>query len=292
MRISDLSIINLFVIILKSKKSMKTFQLNDGNEIPALGFGTWKLTGDKCTEAVKNALEIGYRHIDTADMYGNHSEVNKGIKESGIAREEIFLTTKIPPHDLSPDSVKNNCKHYLQELGVEYIDLFLIHWPNNKYPIGETLKAMEELKKEGLIISFGVSNFTIHHLRDAQEAGFEVVNNQVEMHVGFAQKELREYCNSNKIIMTAYSPLARGEGLDNNILVEIAKAHNATPAQIALAWINASGVVAIPKSADKARIKENFESQNITLSKEEIEKIDSIPEGGRMVAAGWNEFDY
>lgn len=271
---------------------MKTFKLRDGNEIPALGFGTWKLNGEDCIEAVKNAIQIGFRHIDTAEMYGNHREVAKGIKNSGIKREELFITTKIPPHELSYNFIIENCQNYLQELEIEYIDLLLIHWPNKKYPIGESLSALNKLKMDGKIKSLGVSNFTIHHLEDAKETVVEVVNNQVEMHIEFNQKELREYCLKNQIVLTAYSPLGRGSNLNNPVLVEIAKTHNSTPAQIALSWINSKGVIAIPKSLHIERIKENFESQNLVLSEEDIAKIDAIPQKERTVAASWNEFSY
>lgn len=271
---------------------MKTFTLKDGNQIPALGFGTWKLTGENCVNAVKSALNTGYRHIDTADMYGNHKEVGSAIAASSVKREEIFLTTKVPPFDLSYNTVIESCHRYLEELGVEYLDLLLIHWPNKKYPIGETLSAMHKLKLDGKIKSIGVSNFTIHHLEDIKSTIVEVVNNQIEMHVKFAQKELREYSQKESIILTAYSPLGRGEDLTNPELVKIAQEYKATPAQIALAWIMSKGVVAIPKSAQEARIKENFESQNIELSQETIKIIDSIPQGERLVEADWNEFDY
>ena len=271
---------------------MKTFKLKDGNEIPFIGFGTWRLNGDECIKAVKYAIEAGYRHIDTAELYGNHKEVGLAIKSSGVKREDLFITTKIPPHDLSYNSVIESCYRYLKELEIEYIDLLLIHWPNKKYPIGETLSGMQKLKSDGKIRSIGVSNFTIHHLEDTKETIVEVVNNQVEMHIEFNQKELREYCKNKGIIITAYSPLGRGNNLDNPVLIEISKIHNATPSQVALSWINSKEVIAIPKSSKPARIKENFDSQNIKLSDEEIAKIDAIPQKDRTVVASWNEFSY
>ena len=271
---------------------VKKLKLPDGNEIPILGFGTWKLTGQTCVNAVTQALSVGFRHIDTADMYGNHNEVGRGIKESWVDRSEIFLTTKIPANDLLPDNVLSDGNRYLKELGVDYIDLLLIHWPNRKFEIAETLKAMMQLVKGEKVKSIGVSNFTEHHMEDIKAAGLKFSVNQVELHPTFNQFDLQKYCNENGIVLTAYSPLGKGDDINNHTIIEAAKKHNTTPSQVILSWIMSRGIVAIPKSATLSRIEDNFKSLELKLDSEDIEKINQIPQGNRMVEAGWSDFNY
>src|SRR3989344_2295650 len=188
----------------------KTFALKAGVAMPTLGFGTSRLTGMVGVGAVKTALEVGYRHLDTADSYGNHEAVAEGIKSSGVPREEIFLTTKIDGDDHAYKDVLSATERYLEELNTDYIDLLLIHGPNRAVPVGETLKGMQELKEAGKIRAIGVSNFTRHHLEDTFQTGVEVSVNQVETHPAFNQKDLREFCAEHGIIITAYAPLGRG----------------------------------------------------------------------------------
>lgn len=271
---------------------MKTLPLKDGGSIPAIGFGTWKLEGFSCTDSVAEAIRIGYRHIDTADSYGNHDEVGQGIIKSAVPREEIFLTSKVWWDKLSGENVKKSVGRFLEELRTDYLDLLLIHWPNRSVPINETLNAMQEIKQLGKIRSLGVSNFTINHLKKTNETNIHPVVNQVEMHVSFNQKEMRDFCNEEKIIVTAYSPLGRGSDIENDMLKYMADKYKKTPAQIALAWIMSKGVVPIPKSSHPERIKENFESINIELTDEDIKKIDDLPQNERQVSPAWNEFEY
>ncbi|MDQ3099096.1 MAG: aldo/keto reductase [bacterium] len=272
---------------------MKSLPLNQLTSIPVLGFGTWQITGDECVKSVKKALEVGYRHIDTANAYGNHAQVAQGIKESGVAREEIFITTKVFYHDLHQEAVLKKCDQFLQELETEYLDLLLIHWPNKNVELAETLNAMNELKKRGKIKAIGVSNFTQRHLEDAKATGIEVTNNQVELHPSLNQNDLKEYCGTNNIVLTAYSPLGRGEDLELDIIKELALKYNATPSQVILNWIMTKNIVAIPKSVNEDRIKENFESLNWEMTAEDVTHIDAnVPQGERILVPEWAEFDY
>lgn len=272
---------------------MKSLPLNKNVSIPILGFGTWQITGNSCVTAVKTALEVGYRHLDTADAYGNHQQVAQGIKESGVPREDIFITSKVFYHDLHRNSVLQKCDQFLQELQTEYLDLLLIHWPNKNVELSETLSAMNELKQQGKIKAIGVSNFTQNHLEEAKATGIEVTNNQVELHPSVNQKDFKEYCDSNKIVLTAYSPLGRGEDIELDIIQELAEKYQASPSQVILNWIMAKNIVAIPKSSNDQRIKENFESTSWEMAPEDVTKIDrTVPQKERLIVPEWAEFDY
>lgn len=271
---------------------MKSLMLNSQASIPVLGFGTWQLVGDTGVKAVAKALEVGYRHIDTADRYGNHKEITQAIRQSLVKREDLFITTKIPQTLLSRENIFLSVDRYLQELNTNYIDLLLIHWPNKNIPIVETLGAMEELKKQGKVKAIGVSNFTIHHLKDAKATGVEVTNNQVELHPTFNQKELREYCQANNIVVTAYSPLGRGQDIGLPLFKDLAKKYNASPAQVILNWILNLGCVAIPKSEYPDQIEDNFKTLNWTLDKDDIELINQLPQAERIVNPPHAEFGY
>lgn len=259
--------------------------------IPALGFGTWQLTGAECVEGVAKAIEVGYRHIDTADAYGNHEQVAEGIKNSGIARKDLFLTTKVWNDKHLRGDVIASAERFLKELETDYIDLLLIHWPIRAVPVEETLKAMEELKQKGIVRAIGVSNFTEHHIDDALASGVEVVNNQVEIRPQWSQKKLREYCASKNISITAYSSL-RGGDPDVRLIVALAEAYEKTPAQIILNWVLSRGMIAIPKSSNAGRIKENFESGGFEMSEEDLMKIDGLPQTGRANLPSFADFDY
>lgn len=271
---------------------MKNIKFNNGETIPALGFGTWKLEGESAYNATLKALEIGYRHIDTADKYGNHKEVGQAILDSGVSRKEIFLTTKVWYSELSPEKLNASVTRFLEELQTDYIDLLLIHWPNKGESLEKSLKTMAQLKAEGIIKNIGVSNFTIHHLKDCLESGVEVVNNQVELHPTFGQFELVAFAKENGIVITAYSPLGRGADLELPVLKEIAHKHNKSVPQVILNWIVARGIVAIPKGTSEDHIKENFEALDFELSAEDIREISDLDKGERLVDNGWSEFDY
>lgn len=271
---------------------MKTITLNEHTHIPVLGFGTWQIQGKACEDAVREALTIGYRHIDTADAYGNHREVAKGIAASGVPREELFITTKVWNDAHREADAYASGLRFLEELEIPYIDLLLIHWPNKEVPIAETLRGMDKLKQEGKIRAIGVSNFTIHHLQDALATGIAITNNQVEVHPQFNQKELREYCASKSISITAYSPLARGTAVQIPLIKELAEKYSKTPSQIILNWVITRGMITIPKSTTPSRIKENFESLDFQIEEADLSAIDTLPQGDRLGNPSFNEFDY
>lgn len=271
---------------------MKTIKLNDQTNIPVLGFGTWRLQGNECQKSVEKALEIGYRHIDTADAYDNHQDVAKAIQSSMLKREELFVTTKVWRDSLAHDDVIDGAKRFLDELKIDYIDLLLVHWPNRDVPVEETLAAMEELKKSKLIKTFGVSNFTIHHLQDALHAGYKLSCNQVEFHPSLNQKELKKFCHENGIVITCYSTNAFGADLKIPEIVDIAQKYNKLPYQVILNWIISNNMVAIPRSSNAEHIQSNFESLSFELSLEDIEKINNLGGNNRVVNPSFAEFGY
>ncbi|SFT14468.1 aldo/keto reductase [Sphingobacterium wenxiniae] len=267
---------------------MKEIVLNDGNKIPIVGFGTYKSTEQEGVQSVKNALAAGYRMIDTAAIYGNEEDVGKGIKESGIDRKEIFVTTKLWRENLGYEQAKKAFEISLKKLGLNYVDLYLIHWPANaknytdwQKANADSWRAMEELQAEGKIKSIGVSNFWQEHL----EALFQTANiipavNQIEFHPGYWQPELTAFCKQNGIAVESWSPLARGKVFGNEVLVAIAKKHNKSVSQVCLRWVIQHEAIVIPKSTTLERIEENINIFDFELSKDEIQQIDKLPEIG------------
>jgi 2,5-diketo-D-gluconate reductase B len=253
-------------------------ELKGGNKIPVLGLGTWQLTGKKCIDIVKKAIELGYRHIDTAEVYGNQSEIGKAIKY--VHRSEIFLTSKIWTNHLHYDDVIEACNRTLEELSTNYLDLYLIHWPSMEVPFEETFRALEELVADGKVKSVGVSNFTINHLKEALKvAKNQITVDQVEFHPYLYQKGLLEFCNKNGIVITAYSPLGRGGILRDEKIRKIADKYNKTSAQVCLRWCLQNGVVVIPKSGSEGHLKENLDIFDWNISKEDMKRIDSLDKG-------------
>lgn len=269
----------------------KNISLANGFSIPSLGFGTWQLLGDDCVRGVEYALRGGYGAIDTADAYGNHAQVAQGIKNAGVKRENFFLTTKVWNNKHAHDDVLKSGERFLQELGIEYIDLLLIHFPVRDVAVGETLKAMQELKGRGITRAIGVSNFSMRHIDDALASGVEIVNNQIEVRPQFNQKELREYCAAKNISVTAYSSL-RGGDTEVPLIGELAQKYNKTPAQIILNWVVSRDMVAIPKSSKPERIKENLESVDFEISAEDLAQIDSLPQTERTNDLSFGNTDY
>ncbi len=267
---------------------MKEIILNDGNKIPIVGFGTYKSTDQEGIQSVMYALANGYRLIDTAAKYENEEAVGKGIKASGLSRNEIVVTTKLWRENLGYEQTKSAFEESLNKLGLNYIDLYLIHWPANarnyknwQQTNAETWLAMEELQAEGKIKSIGVSNFWQKHL----EALFQTVKvipaiNQIEFHPGYWQPELTEYCKKQGIIVESWSPLARGKVFGNEVLERIAKKHNKSVSQICLRWVIQHDVIVIPKSTTPKRIKENINLFDFELSEEEMKEINGLPEMG------------
>lgn len=271
---------------------MKTLPLNDRVAIPILGFGTFELSGRQGEDAVKAALDVGYRHIDTADAYGNQRVLGKVLQESSVPRDELFLTSKVFHGDLKPHRVKAVARKCLAELQTSYLDLFLVHWPNRAVPIAETLGAFQELQSEGLIRAIGVSNFTVRHLKEAMATGVPITVNQVEFHPSLNQKALKAFCDEHNIVITAYSPLAQGQDLKLPLVKEIAEKYGKTPAQIVLAWLLAKGMVAIPRSANPEHIRENFGSLAVTLTSEDMTTLDGLNTNNRIINPSLAEFDY
>ncbi len=272
---------------------MKRLSLNNESQIPILGFGTWQLHGDTCVRSTEYALSTGYRHIDTAEAYDNQVEVGRAIRNSGLKRSDIFLTTKVWMTNLAREKVKESCQRSLDELEVDYIDLLLIHWPNRSIPVEETLEAMNELKEEGLIKAIGVSNFTINHLKDALKTGVEVANNQIEYHPSLNQEELREFCQENNITVTAYSPIAQGRDLSIKTIRDLSLKYDKSGSQIILNWLRQKNIIAIPRSSNLNHIKDNFESLVWNLEEDEVELIDRIDKrNNRIVNPLFGDFNY
>src|SRR6056297_153512 len=209
------------------------------NGMPVLGLGTWENDDPaQCTESVANALDAGYRHVDTAQIYGNEAAVGEGIAESDVDRDDIFLASKVWIDELAPEDVASSTRESLDKLGVDAVDLMYVHWPAGEYEPAETLPAFAELRDDGLIERIGVSNFEPHHLDAATDAlGEAPFANQVEIHPLLRQEELREYADANDVELVAYSPLARGEILDDPAIVDIAEKHGVSAAQVSLAWL-------------------------------------------------------
>ncbi len=259
--------------------------------MPILGFGTWQLAGEICRDAVKKALEVGYNHIDTAEMYANEEEVGRAISESQIPRNEIFLTSKVWHANLRKDDVFRSFETSLRKLKTDYLDLYLIHWPNREIPVSETLSAMKELKDRGQVKALGVANFTIGHLEEALKTGVEITNNQVEFHPTLNQKELKEFCDKNRITMTAYSPLGRGAELKNPAVLEIAEKHGRSPAQVLINWLLGQNISAIPRSKDPEHIEDNFRALEWELDSEDVARLDAVGGYDRVVNPPHAEFD-
>jgi len=258
-------------------------------KIPLLGLGTWDLLGSKCKKTTRLALEIGYRHIDTASIYENEMEVAEGIE--GFPREELFLTTKLWNDIDRPEKVEKACDLSLQRLRTSYVDLYLLHWPNKETFI-DLLGAMEQLKRKGKVKEIGISNAAIHHLEDSLRAKIPVAMNQVEFHPFLYQKELLDFCIGHKIGITAYCPLARTAVFKNKVLQEVGKKHEKTAGQAALRWLYQKGIVVIPKASSKKHLSENYEIFDFNLSDEEMAAIDALNENRRIIAPKRNEFSY
>jgi len=251
----------------------------EGDHVPALGFGTWQITGSECRHAVLDALEIGYRHIDTARIYGNEEEVGSAIASSGIPREQIFLTTKIWWRDLAYRDARVSALESLHRLGTDFVDLLLIHWPNPEIPLEEPLRALVELKDEGRARHIGVSNFDAA-LLTAALARAPVACIQAEYHPLTRQDDLLEIARRRGLLFTAYSPLARGQVRRDPLLKRIGERHGKSAGQVALRWLlQQERVAAIPKAARSEHRRENFAVFDFELSADEMEAITTLSHG-------------
>ncbi len=258
-----------------------------GVTIPKLGLGTWQITGSDCVVAVRDALELGYDHVDTARAYGNEPQVGQGLHDSGRNRDEIFLTTKLWYAQLSAIEVHDQVEQSLRDLRTEYIDLLLIHWPNPRVPIAETLGAMAEAQEAGRVRHLGVSNFPSPLLREALDHA-PLICDQVEYHPYLGQPQVLELARERDLMVTAYSPLARGAALQDPILREIGEAHGKNPAQVVLRWLlDQPNVAAIPKASSREHIAANIDIFDFELADEERGRIAGLQRGRRTADPSW-----
>lgn len=274
--------------VLRNIEKMKKIKLHNDVEIPAVGFGTYKLQeGAECFNAVKYALEHDYRHIDTAAVYENEKSVGDAIHQSGIDRGELFITTKVWNTDRGYDKTLNAFDASLERLGLDYLDLYLIHWPANTKHYqdpealnADTWRALETLYKEGKVRAIGVSNFLVWHLEDLfRHTAIIPMVNQIEYHPGYTQQATVDFCRQHNIIVEAWSPLGRGRVLDEPLLINLAQKYGTSPGAICLQFALQQGICVLPKSASPQRIIEN-NSIHFELSKEDLEAINNLPETG------------
>ncbi|BCI52160.1 oxidoreductase [Mycolicibacterium litorale] len=267
--------------------NVPTITLNDGAQIPQLGFGVYQIKPDETADAVKTALDIGYRHIDTAEMYRNERGVGQGIRDAGIDRSEVFITSKLNNGFHRPDDARRAFDTTLSELGFDgddgYVDLFLIHWPLPTLYDGDfvsTWQTLEEFKKDGRARSIGVSNFQVDHLeRLARETDTVPAVNQIEVHPYFTNEAVRAYGKEHGIATEAWSPIAQGQVLDDPVVTRIAEATGKTPAQVVLRWHIQRGDIVFPKSVTPQRIKENFALFDFELGDADVDALSGLDKG-------------
>jgi 2,5-diketo-D-gluconate reductase B len=252
--------------------------------MPTLGLGTWQMEGDTTREAVADALELGYRHIDTARMYGNEREVGAGLRDASIPRGEVWVTTKVWRDDLEPDRLRRSAEASLKDLGLDQVDLLLVHWPSPAVALGDTLAALHRVRQDGLTRHIGVANFPSALLREAV-AQFPIYCDQVEYHPYLPQRAVLDVAHSHGMVVTAYSPLGSGGLLGDPVLGEIAAKRGCSPAQVALRWLlDQTGVAAIPKAASHENRVANLAALELTpLTYEERARVDALARGRRFV---------
>jgi 2,5-diketo-D-gluconate reductase B len=260
-----------------------------GFKIPIIGLGTWPLRGRDCVRLVEQAIRVGYRHIDTAQMYDNEREVGEGVRASG-KRSEVMVTTKVQPSLLAPHDLERSVKESLAHLRLDAIDLLLIHWPNPRVPLSETLGAMAKMKREGYTRAIGVSNFTVALLDEANKVSSEpLVCNQVECHPYLDQDKVFAACRRHGMAMAAYSPIARGQAKSDELLARIGQAHKKTAAQVCLRWLTQQGIVVVPRTSKIERLGENIDVLDFDLSDAEMKEIAGLTRrGGRIVDWSWS----
>jgi diketogulonate reductase-like aldo/keto reductase len=261
----------------------------NGARIPALGLGTWELKGRPCARVVEQALRLGYRHIDTAQVYENEREVGDGLRASGVRRDDVFLTTKVWTNHFAPNDLERSVKESLARLRLPHVDLVLLHWPNSHVPLAETLGALSRAKRIGLTRHIGVSNFTVALLEDAVTLSPEpLVCNQVEYHPYLDQAKVRAACERHGLALVAYSPIARGRIRTDRTLAEIGQAHGKSPAQICLRWLVQQNVAAIPRTSRVERLSENIGIFDFELSEAEMAQVGALANpDGRLTDSGF-----
>ena len=253
--------------------------LNNGSYIPTIGFGTSLVRGRECIDVIKNAIDVGYRHIDTAAVYDNEKEIGQAIRESNIKRKELFITSKVWKDSMGYDNTLKSFESSLKNLNLEYIDLFLIHWPKNnddKLNI-DTWKALEKLYKDGKVKAIGLSNFLKHHLEIIlNNCTMMPAVNQIEFHPGLMREETIGFCKKNNIIVEAWAPLGKGKMLSNENLEKIAKKYNKSVAKLCIKWCLQNDVIPLPKSSNKERMKQNLEVFDFEISDEDMQIINNM----------------
>lgn len=252
-------------------------------DIPGLGFGTWQLEGETAYDAVRTALDVGYRHIDTAQLYFNEEQVGRAIADADLDRDEVFVTTKVWRDQAADADVVSSTEASLEKLGLDHVELLLLHWPSDEIaPLGDTLEGLTTVMERGLTRAIGVSNFPSAKLAEACALA-PVANNQLEHHPFLSVDAVREVAAANDVVVTAYSPIAQGQVLEDDTLNAIADEHEVTPVQVTLRWHLQRGVVAIPRSSNPGRIAANFDVFDFELSDDEVARIDALARGGRMI---------
>src|SRR5882757_8086594 len=257
----------------------------NGARIPLLGLGTWDLRGRVCSRIVEQALRLGYRHIDTAEMYDNEREVGEGLRAAGVGREEVFVTTKIWPSHFAPHELERAAKSSLARLRLSDVDLLLLHWPNPQIPLSETLGALCSVKQGGFARHIGVSNFTVPLIEEAVRlASAPLVCNQIEMHPFLDQSKVTAACRAEGMAVVAYSPIARGGARKDAVLARIGRAYGKSAAQVALRWLVQQGIVVIPRTSRIERLSENCAIFDFALSEAEMAEIHALAHrDGRLV---------
>lgn len=260
-----------------------------GISLPRLGLGTFRLKDDACVAAVTGALGLGYRHIDTAEMYGNEAAIGGGIKAAGIARDDLHVTTKVWHENLAPDAIRRAFDASLTKLGLDYVDLYLVHWPAKGMNLPAMFKTLMKLKDEGRTRAIGVANFTLPLLKQVvEDIGAPIACNQVEYHVFLDQTKVLGYLRSKSIPLVAYCPLAQGKVADNAVLQKIGAKHQASAAQVALKWLlDQDGVAAIPKASRAESQQANLDALKLTLDDEDRKAIAALPKDQRLVNPGF-----
>ena len=261
------------------------FVEGNGARIPLIGLGTWQLRGRTCARIVENALRLGYRHLDTAEMYDNEREVGEGLRASGVERNEVFVTTKIWPTHFAPRELERSAKDSLARLRLTQVDLLLLHWPNPQIPLADTIGALCKAKRAGLTRHIGVSNFTAALIEEATRLATEpLVCDQIELHPYIDQSKIISACRSHGLAVVAYTPLASGNAKNDAVLARIGGAHGKSAAQVALRYRVQQQIAVIPRTSRVERLSENLAIFDFTLSPEEMSEIASLARpGGRIV---------
>jgi 2,5-diketo-D-gluconate reductase B len=261
----------------------------NGANIPLLGLGTWDIRGDACKRIVEQALRLGYRHVDTAQAYENEREVGEGVRNSGVPRDQIHVTTKVWWTQLAPADLLRSTRESLARLKLDYVDLLLIHWPNPSVPLDHTIAALCKAKREGMTKYVGISNFPTALIDQAVQYSTEpLATNQVEMHPYLDQSKVLAACKANGISVTAYSPIVRGKAGDDPVLQKVGRAHKKSAAQVCLRFLLQQEIIAIPRTSKVERLSENSEVFDFELSPAEIAEIRGLAKpDGRMISPSW-----